>query len=161
MGCGDGGGVAALAGLGAQAEGIDIRQGGEAWEGRVCAVGDMRSLPYGDAAFDGVLCECSLSACGDIPLALSEASRALRRGGMLLISDVFAGKRNSALPTLLEWEGLITAGGFRILSRSEANEAWRSYVVSLLWEEGPDALEGYEGVGESGYFLMCCVKAGV
>lgn len=52
--------------------------------------GDAESLPLPDAAFDVVLCECSLCTFPDKPRALAEMRRVLRSGGRLALADVVA-----------------------------------------------------------------------
>jgi len=60
---------------------------------------DLLALPHEDAAFDGILSECVLSTLhrGD---ALAEMRRALRPGGLLLVSDVEVG--GSSIPALAD-----------------------------------------------------------
>ena len=50
--------------------------------------GDAERLPFDDAGFDAVLCECSLCTFADKPRAVAELRRMLRPGGRLAISDV-------------------------------------------------------------------------
>jgi ubiquinone/menaquinone biosynthesis C-methylase UbiE len=59
--------------------------------GRVSfAQADAESLPFADAEFDAVLCECSLCTFPDKRGAVSEMRRVLRPGGSVAISDVTA-----------------------------------------------------------------------
>jgi arsenite methyltransferase len=51
-------------------------------------VGDAAALPFTDAEFDAILCECSLSTFSDKALAVGEMRRVLRPGGRVAISDV-------------------------------------------------------------------------
>ena len=51
---------------------------------------DLAALPFGEAAFDGVLAECVLSTVGRREV-LIELRRVLRRGGRLVMSDVEVG----------------------------------------------------------------------
>jgi len=51
-------------------------------------VGEAEALPFDDAEFDAVLCECSLSTFPDKARAAAEMRRVLRPGGRLVISDV-------------------------------------------------------------------------
>jgi SAM-dependent methyltransferase len=53
-------------------------------------VGDAEALPFADASFDAVLCECSLCLFADKRTALSEIRRVLRPAGRLAIADVLA-----------------------------------------------------------------------
>jgi SAM-dependent methyltransferase len=50
------------------------------------------SLPFGDGEWDGVLAECSLSVTVDPDAALRECLRVLRRGGKLILSDIYLKK---------------------------------------------------------------------
>ncbi|HEX2467932.1 MAG TPA: methyltransferase domain-containing protein [Solirubrobacterales bacterium] len=50
--------------------------------------GDAEALPFADAEFDAVLCECSLCLFADKRRAVAEISRVLRPGGRFALSDV-------------------------------------------------------------------------
>jgi arsenite methyltransferase len=50
--------------------------------------GDAEKLPFDDAAFDAVICECALCTFPDKPAAAREFARALRPGGRVGISDI-------------------------------------------------------------------------
>lgn len=52
------------------------------------AQSDMSTLPFPDNAFDVVLCGLAVGHLRDPGSTLKEASRVLRRGGMLLLSDL-------------------------------------------------------------------------
>ncbi|MBN0043003.1 methyltransferase domain-containing protein [Streptomyces actuosus] len=52
--------------------------------------GDAERLPYGDATFGAVVCECALCTFPDKGRAAAEFARVLRPGGRLGISDVTA-----------------------------------------------------------------------
>jgi arsenite methyltransferase len=51
-------------------------------------VGEAAALPFADAEFDAILCECSLSTFADKDAAVHEMRRVLRPGGRAAISDV-------------------------------------------------------------------------
>lgn len=53
-------------------------------------VGDAERLPYPDAGFDAVVCECALCTFPDKPTAAAELARVLRPGGRVGITDVVA-----------------------------------------------------------------------
>ncbi len=90
-GCGSGGNLEWLRGLGFRALGFDLSPEGA----RFChkrglrdtVVADVNRLPYGTGSFDGIIC-CNLfeSAEVDEPAALAELSRVLRPGGFALLT---------------------------------------------------------------------------
>lgn len=51
-------------------------------------VGDAAALPFEDASFDAVICECAVSTFENKPAVASEFSRVLRRGGRLGLTDM-------------------------------------------------------------------------
>ena len=51
-------------------------------------VGDAERLPFDDASFDAVVCECAFCTFPDTPTAAAEMARVLRPGGRLGITDV-------------------------------------------------------------------------
>jgi SAM-dependent methyltransferase len=53
-------------------------------------VGDAEELPYPDAAFDAVVCECAFCTFHDKPTAAADLARVLRPGGRVGITDVVA-----------------------------------------------------------------------
>ncbi len=59
----------------------------------ICEIGRAEALPVPDQSLDVILMECSLSRIGRPQQALAEALRALRPDGWLLISDMYARKK--------------------------------------------------------------------
>jgi ubiquinone/menaquinone biosynthesis C-methylase UbiE len=51
-------------------------------------VGDAERLPFEDATFDAVVCECAFCTFPDKPTAATELARVLRPGGRLGLTDV-------------------------------------------------------------------------
>ncbi|MGB8955085.1 MAG: class I SAM-dependent methyltransferase [Tumebacillaceae bacterium] len=87
--------------------------------------GDIHALPFDEGTFDLVLVE-SVTIFTDIPKALAEYARVLRRGGILLDLEMTAERPLSAkelaelrsvygtkqVPTETEWKGRLQRAGF-------------------------------------------------
>jgi arsenite methyltransferase len=101
--------------FGCEAVGIDyggenVRDGNaraaeKGLSGRVSFVqGDAERLPFDDASFDAVICECAYCTFPDKSRAASEFSRVLRPGGRVGLSDLTRnGPLDSGLESLLAW----------------------------------------------------------
>jgi arsenite methyltransferase len=61
--------------------------------------GDAERLPFADASFDAIVCECALCTFPDKPAAVAEFARVLKSGGRVGISDL---TRSGPLPRELE-----------------------------------------------------------
>lgn len=87
---------------------------------------DLAALPFGEAAFDGVLAECVLSTVGRREV-LIELHRVLHRGGRLLISDVEVGAGR-----------ILALADHRLLGAALCvTDAWRpGELVAVLRETG-------------------------
>ena len=122
MGAGDGTAVSLLRSLGYEAAGIDL-----APRGPDVQQGDFLHTPYADGAFDGILSQCSFHVSGNVPGALKEAARLLRKGGKLVFSDV---TENVV--------GLLTRcreAGFAVRHLEDLTDQWREYYLECLWTE--------------------------
>ena len=102
IGCGPGDLAAAAAVLGADAAGIDVapsmvRRAALANPSIPFRVGSFESIPGGDAAFDALAGNFVFNHVGRPELALAEAMRVLRPGGMLALSAWDAPRRNRVL----------------------------------------------------------------
>jgi ubiquinone/menaquinone biosynthesis C-methylase UbiE len=137
--------LAGLVGPTGKVAGIDISPGMLAVANRKLAaapaapvdlrVGDARSLPFPDAAFDAVYTSFTLELFpeADIPVVLAEARRVLKPGGrigVVSMATVRPGQRTSALERVYVWmhrhfphfvdcrpidtEGVVSAAGFRV-----------------------------------------------
>lgn len=75
----------------------------------VFATGDAEALPYPDATFDAVVCECAFCTFPDKPTAATELARVLRPGGRLGLTDVVAdpGRLPAELTGLTAWVACI------------------------------------------------------
>jgi SAM-dependent methyltransferase len=108
---------------------------------------DGKALPFGDATWDGVLAECSLSLAEDAPTVLNECRRVLRHLGWLVLSDVYlrdpaAGVQVRALPSCcclagaLTHEELleaITACGFQSVHWEDHSPALKAFAAQLIF----------------------------
>ncbi len=119
--------------------------------------GDAEDLPFADASFDAVLCECSLCTFPDKPRALSEIHRVLSPGGRLALSDVVAD--SDLLPSELQgamatvacvgsalsregYEAALEDAGFEL----QATESRADDVASVA-ERVEDRLRGVRVIG--------------
>lgn len=135
-------------------------------------IGDGRGIPLENRAADAVLCECSLSLFGgDIPKVLEEAARALKTGGCLMLSDLYAINQEELvtangnkmvggqLYTKQGWLTCLSEAGFLLQEWKDISGELRSYCMEYLWKTGnlfPACAHGF-GKGTSlsglGYFL--------
>ena len=122
MGAGDGGTVRLLRSLGHNAVGIDLAPRGED-----VLQGDYRKAPYADGSFDGVISQCSFYVSGDVPGALKEASRMLRKGGKLVFSDV-----TENVVALLNQ---CREAHFAVRHLEDLTEDWKEYYLEALWTQ--------------------------
>jgi len=96
-------------------------------------LGNAENLPFKKDFLDTLFCECVLSILGDRMAALHEFSRVLKKGGFLIISDVFG--HNSAWQAQLEGESQeLQAKG--LFSKEDIINFLTSLGFSIiLWEE--------------------------
>ena len=120
MGAGAGETLRLLRTLGFDAVGIDLSPHVPEV---LCA--DFLHAPFPDGSFDAVLSQCAFFVSGDVPGALREANRLLKRGGKLLLSDVFF---EPPVP-------LLERAGFSVLSAGDMTPQWREYYLEALWRE--------------------------
>jgi ubiquinone/menaquinone biosynthesis C-methylase UbiE len=96
-------------------------------------------LPVCDDSLDAILSECSLSLVTDVDQALAEFRRALKPGGYLVVSDVYA--RNPAgIPVLrrMPLESCLSGA----MSRQQVADKLRAHGFDIiLWEDHSDALK--------------------
>lgn len=139
MGAGDGQTVRLLRKLGFVAKGIDLNPA----EDVTC--GDYLHAPFADKSFDGIISECSFYVSGDVPRALKEAARMLKKGGKLVFSDVC-----SDVVALL---GDVRAAGFAVRHIEDLSEEWKAYYLEALWKE--ENVPTGKGLS---YILMVCER---
>ena len=122
MGAGDGGTVRLLRSLGNEAQGIDL-----APRGPDLVEGDFLRAPYADGTFDGIISQCSFHVSGDVPGALKEAARLLRKGGKLVFSDV----TENVVSLLNDCR----KAGFAVRHLEDLTQQWKEYYLECLWTE--------------------------
>jgi len=122
MGAGDGSTVRLLRSLGYTAEGIDLEPRGED-----VTRGNYLVSPWQEGSFDSIISQCSFYVSGNVPRALSEAARMLKKGGSLVFSDV---TENG--PLLLEQCRL---AGFEVTYLEDLTPMWREYYLEALWTQ--------------------------
>ncbi len=71
--------------------------------------GDAERLPFEDASFDAIICECAFCTFPDKPTAAHEFARVLKPGGRVGLSDLTrgAGELPKELDNLLAWVACI------------------------------------------------------
>ena len=141
MGAGAGETLALLREEGCDARGIDLAPRGAEVER-----GDFLRAPWADGSFDAIVSECAFFASGDQALALREARRLLKRGGKLLLADVFF----TAPPAML------AEAGFTLLHAEDQSAAWKEYYLDALWRgDTPDCAVPK---GKAAYWLLIARK---
>lgn len=141
MGAGTGETLRLLRKSGFDADGIDLSPRSPEV---LCA--DFLAAPFPDGSFDAVLSQCAFFVSADVPGALREANRLLKRGGKLLLSDVFF---DAPVP-------LLTAAGFTVLYSEDLTPQWREYYLEALWREETDCCALPKG--KCGYYIVIARK---
>lgn len=106
-----------------------------------CAQGE--ALPFADATFDGVFLECSLSVMDDPDRVLRECWRVAGRGGVLILSDVYARGESTVLkgslgrverlPTLIE---RLQEARFKVWHTEDCSDHLRAYWAQEVFTRG-------------------------
>ncbi len=122
MGAGDGSSVLLLRSLGYAARGIDLEP-----RGADVDRGDYLHAPYETGFYDGILSQCSFYVSGNVPGALKEAARLLRKGGKLVFSDV-----TEDVVGLLNQ---VRQAGFAVRHLEDLTEDWKEYYLEALWTQ--------------------------
>lgn len=121
MGAGDGSALKVLKALGYRAEGVDLHP-----RDQEVTQGDFLHTSYADGSFDGILSQCSFFVSGDVPQALQEAGRLLRKGGKLVFSDL-----TQDVVALLNHA---RQAGFSVRHLEDLTDQWREYYLEALWK---------------------------
>ncbi len=142
MGAGDGSTVTLLQSLGHEAAGIDLEPRGEN-----VTQGDYLNAPYEAESFDGIVSQCSFYVSGDVPKALQEASRMLRKGGKLVFSDV----TENVVQLLADCR----KAGFAVRHMEDMTPEWKEYYLEALWTQENVCLPTGKKVS---YVLFICER---
>ena len=105
--------------------------------------GDLAAPPWGDGAFDAVLCECTLSLTDDPAGGLERLARLLRPGGVLLLGDLCAPGDGAPLALsgcgglrrllFRDWvEAAMQAAGLRLLEYLDRREALLAMAAQMI-----------------------------
>ena len=138
-------------------------------EGRL-AGGLAEALPFKSASFDALFCECVLSVVGERAAALGEFGRVLKKGGLLVISDVFApgdpgrphpGQEEQAGPDGLlsrdDLLGLLAGLGFSLVLWEEHKRRLKEFAARMILAGAclPAQWRSAKGIS---YFLLVARK---
>ena len=122
MGAGDGSTVRLLRSLGHTAEGIDLEP-----RGKDVIRGNYLDCPWQDGFFDGIISQCSFYVSADVPGALREAARVLRKGGKLVFSDV--------TEDVVQLLNSVRKAGFAVRHLEDLTDQWKEYYLEALWTQ--------------------------
>ena len=142
MGAGDGETVRLLRELGNEAAGIDLNPRGEDVEQM-----DFLHTSFEEGSFDGIISQCAFYVSGDVPGALKEAGRILRKGGKLVFSDVCSGVRDLI--------GYCRQAGFAIRHMEDMTDSWKEYYLEALWKDENTCIPTGKGFS---YVLFVCER---
>lgn len=187
LGCGEGQGTQLLCALDCRVIGLDVAKSSlttaaahlpDLWP----VAASASRLPFADAAFDGIIAECSLSLADRRSDALAECRRVLRPGGRLAITDVFArcpAIDDAPLPDCLaglstqaEIEAEVARAGLAIERWEDHSAVLKTFIARLIFASEPghglwgdDAgTDGTLGAAlrerRPGYYLLIARKAG-
>jgi arsenite methyltransferase len=172
IGCGLGASVRLLRGRGIDAIGVDLLSLAGAGENQFI-VADGARLPFASGSLDGILSECNLSAMPNPQAALAEWFRALKRGGRLAVSDVYARAASPFYEGRLKTQAAllhtVVAAGFQIQGFEDRSSVLKAWAAQFIFKYGSlDALwGGASGLDASaareampGYYLMAAYKPG-
>jgi SAM-dependent methyltransferase len=193
VGCGTGAAVDYLRRQGLAAIGIDfsevlLEKGSRTYGTTPLVRARAEQLPMGDGCAGAVLCECVLSLCGDPVQVLKEMRRVLKKGGYLVLTDVYSRKVHGAAPTgrpaprcclkgavaRSTAQARITHTGFDLLLWEDHSQRLKQLAARLAWSYGSldafwSAVDGSaaavtlhgSGAGECsapGYYLLVAQK---
>ena len=87
--------------------------------------GDFLDLQYAADSMDLCISQCAFFVSGDQQKAVSECWRVLKKGGLLVLSDLDQGN-------LVE---VVKCTGFCILHQEDQTALWREYYLEAIWND--------------------------
>ena len=145
MGAGDGHTVRFLHTLGFDATGIDLSPGDDV------LYGDFLNCSFPDADFDAIISECAFYISGNPSAAIKEASRLLKKGGLLLLADV-------CFTDLQTHRTSLENAGFSIKCLEDITHLWKEYYIFCIWNGTADLLCPRREKGKCHYYLTVCER---
>lgn len=123
---------------------------------------DGEALPFGDATWDGVFAECSLSLVNDAAGMLRECRRVLRDGGRLVLSDVYLREARArdevrCLPSCCCLAGartreelleMLTGCGFQTVHWEDHSSTLKTFAAQLILSHGCSIEELWQRAAE-------------
>lgn len=165
MGCGSGDTVERLCDMGYDAVGVEPSE----------AMGDSVNITRAAAentgleteSFEGVLFECVLSLC-DVSAALSEAARITKKGGRLIVSDLYSEKGglcgSGAVRRVFSKEEILSeikAAGYSVTLFEDRTHDMTTFALQLIMDGRGEELcsvFSYLKSIKAGYFLLIAEK---
>jgi SAM-dependent methyltransferase len=134
--------------------------------------GNAHELPFPPESLHGILCECSFSLFDRPESVLEVFVRALKPGGRLLISDLYARARPAQMSGLVQRLhtretlcGWIAAQGLDLLTFEDHSRALKALALQMIMDMGSEAF--YADVGgnfdamkaaQCGYYFLIARK---
>lgn len=181
LGCGRGATARFLASQGLRVLALDpsaellAQTAGPSTPGIAPLQGRAQALPLATASLDAVFCECVLSVTGAPTLVLAEAARALKPGGLLVLSDLYlrsgfamagaaarddrGGCVSGAMPQAALLAHLCGAG-FQLQMFEDHSRLLAELAGRLIFAGLPAAELCGRGNGTAGYFLCLARRRG-
>lgn len=113
----------------------------------VCS--DMKNLPFEDASFGTVLCECGLSLqFDDLSYVLTEAERVLEPEGLIFVSDFYRlssnpdNQENKVLFDRAGWHQQLQSAGFELVDWRDRTKDWIAFRNRWIWKNGNSSTDG-------------------
>lgn len=130
--------VCALQAVGVDVSPIQLEQGRKRAPDLRLIQAAGESLPFADAAFEGVIAECSLSVMQDAAAVLAEISRILVPGGKLAITDVYLPASTLATGYMndRQLKRMLEENGFHLIIWEDCSAFLREFVASYIMEHG-------------------------